>query len=48
MRRGGRRGGEGQGRDAQGEGEGGRFRLHETSRFRREDGAWVYVDGDVG
>lgn len=32
---------------AVGEGEGGRFRLHETSRFRREGGAWVYVDGDV-
>jgi len=22
-------------------------RLHETSRFRREDGKWVYVDGDI-
>ncbi len=22
-------------------------RLHETSRFVREDGAWFYVDGDV-
>lgn len=32
---------------AVGEGEGGRFRLHETSRFRREGGAWVYVDGEV-
>ena len=21
-------------------------RLHETSRFRREDGRWYYVDGD--
>jgi SEC-C motif-containing protein len=21
--------------------------LHENSRFRREDGAWVYVDGDT-
>ncbi|SEK95861.1 YchJ family protein [Streptacidiphilus jiangxiensis] len=21
--------------------------LHENSRFRREDGAWVYVDGDI-
>jgi SEC-C motif-containing protein len=23
------------------------FRLHETSRFVREDGRWFYVDGDV-
>lgn len=23
-------------------------RLHETSRFVREDGQWFYVDGDVG
>ena len=23
-------------------------RLHETSRFVREDGRWFYVDGDVG
>ena len=23
-------------------------RLHETSRFVREDGRWLYVDGDVG
>ena len=23
------------------------FRLHETSRFVREDGRWYYVDGDV-
>ncbi len=23
------------------------FRLHETSRFVRLDGRWVYVDGDV-
>lgn len=22
-------------------------RLHETSRFVREDGAWLYVDGDL-
>ena len=22
-------------------------RLHETSRFVREDGRWLYVDGDV-
>lgn len=22
-------------------------RLHETSRFVREDGAWFYVDGDI-
>lgn len=22
------------------------FRLHETSRFVREDGRWLYVDGD--
>ena len=22
-------------------------RLHETSRFAREDGRWFYVDGDV-
>jgi SEC-C motif domain protein len=25
----------------------GRFRLHELSRFRREDGAWLYIDGVV-
>jgi SEC-C motif-containing protein len=24
------------------------FRLHETSRFVRLEGRWVYVDGDVG
>ena len=23
------------------------FRLHETSRFTREDGQWFYVDGDL-
>ncbi|HET6431393.1 YchJ family protein [Dyella sp.] len=23
-------------------------RMHETSRFVREDGRWFYVDGDVG
>ena len=23
------------------------FRLHETSRFVREDGGWFYVDGDI-
>jgi SEC-C motif domain protein len=23
-------------------------RLHETSRFERDDGRWYYVDGDVG
>ena len=23
-------------------------RLHETSRFVREDGRWFYVDGDMG
>lgn len=23
------------------------FRLHETSRFVREDGRWYYVDGDL-
>lgn len=23
-------------------------RLHETSRFVRQDGRWLYVDGDVG
>ena len=23
-------------------------RLHETSRFVREDGSWFYVDGDLG
>ena len=29
--------------------QGGRaHRLHETSRFVREDGRWFYVDGDVG
>ncbi|MBS0554808.1 MAG: hypothetical protein JSS47_20145, partial [Proteobacteria bacterium] len=22
-------------------------RLHETSRFVREDGRWYYVDGDI-
>jgi SEC-C motif-containing protein len=22
-------------------------RLHETSRFVREDGQWFYVDGDI-
>ncbi|MEV8232879.1 YchJ family protein [Micrococcus luteus] len=32
---------------AVGTGAGGRFRLHEVSRFRREDGIWRYVDGDV-
>ncbi|QAY69620.1 YchJ family protein [Xylanimonas protaetiae] len=25
-----------------------RGRLHERSRFVREDGRWLYVDGDVG
>lgn len=25
-----------------------RGRLHEVSRFVRDDGAWFYVDGDVG
>ncbi|RMI35096.1 YchJ family protein [Nocardia stercoris] len=25
----------------------GRAELHERSRFRRADGAWVYVDGDL-
>ena len=24
------------------------FRLHETSRFVREDGCWFYIDGDLG
>lgn len=24
------------------------FRLHETSRFVRIEGCWMYVDGDVG
>jgi len=23
------------------------FRLHETSRFVREDGRWFYIDGDI-
>lgn len=23
------------------------FRMHETSRFTREDGLWYYLDGDV-
>lgn len=23
------------------------FRLHETSRFERADGCWLYVDGEV-
>lgn len=27
--------------------DGSALRLHETSRFVREDGAWTYVDGDV-
>jgi len=27
---------------------GGATRLHETSRFVREDGRWYYVDGDQG
>lgn len=27
--------------------DGGRVRLHEVSRFVREDGRWLYVDGDV-
>lgn len=33
---------------ALGEGPDGRFRLHERSRFRREGGVWLYVDGEVG
>lgn len=24
------------------------FRLHEVSRFVREDGKWSYVDGEIG
>ena len=32
---------------AVGTGAEGRFRLHEVSRFRREDGIWRYVNGDV-
>ncbi|MDX2341395.1 YchJ family metal-binding protein [Micrococcus sp. M4NT] len=32
---------------AVGQGEGGRFRLHERSRFRRDAGAWLYVDGQM-
>jgi SEC-C motif-containing protein len=24
------------------------FKLHETSRFVREDGRWFYVEGDTG
>ena len=32
---------------AVGAGAEGRFRLHEVSRFRRQDGVWSYVDGDV-
>lgn len=24
------------------------FRLHETSRFERVDGRWLYVDGEIG
>lgn len=32
---------------ALGHGADGRFRLHESSRFRREAGSWLYVDGDV-
>ncbi|EXF25390.1 preprotein translocase [Nesterenkonia sp. AN1] len=27
---------------------GARGRLHELSRFRRESGQWLYVDGDLG
>ncbi|WP_309080547.1 YchJ family metal-binding protein [Zhihengliuella sp.] len=27
---------------------GARHRMHEVSRFRREDGRWLYVTGDVG
>ncbi|MGP9693784.1 YchJ family protein [Brachybacterium sp. AOP25-B2-12] len=27
--------------------DGASLRLHETSRFDREDGTWTYVDGDV-
>ena len=23
------------------------YRLHETSRFVREDGCWFYIDGDI-
>ncbi len=23
------------------------YRLHETSRFVREDGRWFYIDGDI-
>jgi SEC-C motif-containing protein len=30
-----------------GGGSGGRGRLHEVSRFVREGGRWLYVDGDV-
>ena len=29
-------------------GDGRRGRLHETSRFVREDGRWLYVDGGIG
>jgi SEC-C motif domain protein len=29
-------------------GGGGAERLHETSRFVREDGRWFYLDGEVG
>lgn len=32
---------------AHGKREGGRFRLHEISRFTREDGVWRYLDGTV-
>ena len=32
---------------AVGHGADGRFRLRERSRFRREDGVWLYVDGEV-
>lgn len=28
--------------------DGNRGRLHELSRFRRESGQWLYVDGDLG
>ncbi|MCO1337993.1 hypothetical protein BJH93_03660 [Kocuria polaris] len=27
--------------------DGARHRMHELSRFRRDDGRWLYIDGDV-
>ena len=32
---------------ASGQASGKAITLHETSRFKRQDGSWVYVDGDI-